>query len=139
MKNVTSRNSTGQVSWILVTINVALGAFSRGRCRRDRLRSWQCFRRYHRHAYYWCSSAEHNDYDHEHFYEPTQLHTYINVEFVDDGPFKPIFLWNYTWRSLNTPNLSCDLSTQLLGTVFPLLKLDTPEIPLIYPLSVRAP
>jgi len=49
-ENVASRNSTGKISRILVTINVALGAFSWGRRRRDRLRSGQCFRCYHRHA-----------------------------------------------------------------------------------------
>jgi len=92
MKNVASRNSTGRISRILVTINVALGAFSWSRRGRDRLRSGQCFRRYHRHAQYWCKSAEHNDYVREHFYGRTQLHSNISVEFVDDGPFQtPLF------------------------------------------------
>ena len=50
MKNVASRNSTGKISRILVTINVALGAFSWSRRGRDRLRSGQRFRRFHRHA-----------------------------------------------------------------------------------------
>ena len=49
-ENVASRNSTTQISRNLVTINVALGALSRSRRGRDRLRSGQCFRRYHRHA-----------------------------------------------------------------------------------------
>src|SRR5437867_11251884 len=99
MKNVSSRNSTGKVSRILVTINVALGAFSWSRSGRDRLRSGQCFRRYHRHAQYWCKSAEHNDYVREHFYGRTQLHSNISVEFVDDGPFKPPFFFGTTPRS----------------------------------------
>jgi len=51
----------------------------------------------------------------------------------------PTFLWNYTGRSLDTRDLYYGLSTQLLRTVFPLLKLDTSEIPLIHLFSLRAP
>jgi hypothetical protein len=139
-ENVASRNSTSQISRILVTINVALGAFSWSRRGHERLRSGQCFRRYHRHAYYWCKSAEHNDYVREHFYGRTQLHSNISVEFVDNGPFKPHFSLELlqTLLGYSGPVLR-SLSTQLLRTVFPLLKLDTSEIPLILPLSLRAP
>ena len=45
-ENVASRNSTSQISRILVTINVALGSTSWGRRGHDRLRSGQCFRGY---------------------------------------------------------------------------------------------
>jgi len=44
-ENVASRNSTGQISRILVTINVALSSTSWGRRGHDRLRSGQCFHR----------------------------------------------------------------------------------------------
>src|SRR5207245_11745583 len=107
MKNVASRNSTGKISRILVTINVALGAFSWSRRGRDRLRSGQCFRRYHRHAQYWCTSAEHNDYVREHFYGRTPLHSNISVEFVDDAPFHTqLFL-------RTTPRDPCLLATSI--------------------------
>ena len=139
MKNVASRNSTSKISRILVTINVALGAFSWSRRGRDRLRSGQCFRRYHRHAQYWCKSAERNDYVREHFYGRTQLHSNISVEFVDDGPFKPHFSLELHRALLGYSGPVLRSSTQLIRTVFPLLKLDTSEIPLIHLFSLRAP
>ena len=107
-ENVASRNSTVKISRILVTVNVALGAFSWSRRGRDRLRSGQCFRRYHRHAQYWCKSAERNDYVRQHFYGRTQLHSNISVEFVDDSQFKPHF--------------SLELHRALLGYSGPVLR-----------------